>query len=79
MPAAMLIDFDGNDAYEATFDWTQGAARMGHSLLIDRKGNESLSTTNKNIKQKTNRPNKKQKYTQDDNTTAKTNKNYNEN
>lgn len=41
MPVAMLVDFGGDDAYEATFDWTQGAARMGHGMLIDRKGNDS--------------------------------------
>jgi hypothetical protein len=40
LPAALLIDFDGDDAYEATFDWTQGAARMGYGVLIDRRGND---------------------------------------
>jgi hypothetical protein len=40
LTAALLIDFAGDDAYEATFDWTQGAARMGYSVLIDRKGND---------------------------------------
>ena len=41
MPAALLIDFAGDDAYEATLDWTQGAARMGYGLLIDRDGNDN--------------------------------------
>ena len=41
MPAALLIDFGGDDAYEATFDWTQGAALMGYGLLIDRDGNDN--------------------------------------
>ncbi len=41
MPAALLIDFAGDDAYEATIDWTQGAARMGYGLLIDRNGNDN--------------------------------------
>ena len=41
MPAALLIDFAGDDAYEATLDWAQGAARMGYGLLIDRDGNDS--------------------------------------
>ena len=41
MPAALLIDFAGDDAYESTFDWSQSAARMGYSMLIDRKGNDS--------------------------------------
>jgi hypothetical protein len=40
MPVALQIDFAGDDAYEATFNWTQGAARMGHGLQIDRKGND---------------------------------------
>lgn len=40
IPAALLIDFGGDDAYEATFSWTQGAAKMGHGLLIDRRGND---------------------------------------
>ncbi len=41
MPAALLIDFAGDDAYEATLDWTQSAARMGYGLLIDRDGNDN--------------------------------------
>jgi hypothetical protein len=40
IPVAMQIDFAGNDAYEATFNWTQGAALMSHGLLIDRKGDD---------------------------------------
>ncbi len=40
MPGALLIDFAGDDSYEATFKWTQGAAKMGHGVLIDRKGND---------------------------------------
>jgi len=45
MPGAVLIDFDGDDAYEATFAWTQGAARMGHGVLIDRRGNDQYIGT----------------------------------
>src|SRR5437762_528583 len=40
LPSALLIDFAGNDAYEATDNWTAGAARMGYSVLVDRKGND---------------------------------------
>jgi hypothetical protein len=40
LPSALLIDFAGDDAYEATFDWAQASARMGYSVLIDRKGND---------------------------------------
>jgi hypothetical protein len=40
IPVALLVDFAGDDAYEATFNWTQAAAQMGHSVLIDRKGND---------------------------------------
>jgi hypothetical protein len=40
MPGALLIDFAGDDAYEATFNWTQAAANMGHGLMVDRNGND---------------------------------------
>jgi hypothetical protein len=45
MPAAVLIDFAGDDAYESTFPWAQGAARMGHGVLIDRGGNDQYIGT----------------------------------
>jgi hypothetical protein len=40
IPVAMMVDFSGDDSYEATFNWSQGAALMSHGLLIDRKGND---------------------------------------
>jgi hypothetical protein len=43
--AAVLIDFAGDDAYEATFPWTQGGAKMGHAVLIDRSGNDEYVGT----------------------------------
>ena len=45
MPGAVLIDFGGDDAYEATFAWTQGAAELGAGVLIDRSGNDQYIGT----------------------------------
>jgi len=41
LPLAILIDYDGDDAYEATFDWTQGGGRLGVGALLDCAGNDS--------------------------------------
>lgn len=40
-PSGLLVDFGGDDAYEASFDWAQGAATMGYAVLIDRQGSDA--------------------------------------
>jgi PDZ domain-containing protein len=45
MPNAILIDFAGDDSYEATRPWSQGAGKMGHGVLIDRSGNDEYIGT----------------------------------
>jgi len=44
-PAVLQIDYGGDDAYEATGAWAQGAGRLGVSCLIDVAGNDSYVAT----------------------------------
>ncbi len=44
-PVGVLIDFDGNDAYESTLHYSQGSGSMGCGLLIDAAGNDSYIGT----------------------------------
>lgn len=41
LPFAIAIDFEGDDAYEATVDGVQGTGWLGVGILIDRAGNDS--------------------------------------
>jgi hypothetical protein len=41
MPFAIVVDFAGDDAYEATFDWAQGVGRLGIGILADWGGKDS--------------------------------------
>lgn len=44
-PVGVLIDFDGNDAYESTLHYSQGSGSMGCGLLIDAAGDDSYIGT----------------------------------
>lgn len=41
MPFAIVVDFEGDDAYEASVDWAQGAGRLGIGILADYAGTDS--------------------------------------
>ncbi len=43
-PVAVCLDLDGDDAYQATDPFAQGAAFMGVGLLVDRRGNDRYTT-----------------------------------
>lgn len=40
-PLALVIDFEGDDAYESTTDWCQGAGLLGVGVLADLGGHDA--------------------------------------
>lgn len=40
-PLALVIDFEGDDAYESTTDWCQGAGLLGVGVLADLGGDDA--------------------------------------
>lgn len=43
-PVAVSIDLDGDDTYQATEPFSQGAALLGVGLLVDRRGNDRYTS-----------------------------------
>lgn len=41
IPSAVIVDYDGNDAYETFEPFTQGCGNLGVGILVDLKGDDS--------------------------------------